>query len=114
MYASASFREMPRFAESPNALMPYTMPKLTALALLRASRVTSFGGTARVDVFALLKCLDQHGVLGHMSKQAEFNLRVIRDDQLPAIAGNKRGADFASQLRLDRDILQRSEEHTSE
>ena len=40
----ASFLEMLRSSLSPKALIPYTIPKLTAFALRRCSGVTSFNG----------------------------------------------------------------------
>ncbi len=50
--------------------------------------------------------VDQHRVLRHMREQAQLDLRVVRDDQLPAVARNERRPDFAPQLRLDGNVLQ--------
>ena len=44
---AASPRGIPKRCESPNAEIPYMIPKLTILALLRISRVTSLAFTLK-------------------------------------------------------------------
>ena len=59
-----------------------------------------------MDVLAVAEGVDEDRVLGHVGEQAQLDLRVIGDYQLPAFAGDEGGADFAAELGLDGDVLQ--------
>ncbi len=60
-----------------------------------------------VNVFVPGKCRQEVFVLGAMGQHPQFNLRVVGRDEDPVLlAWNEGGADFATFLRADRDVLQ--------
>ena len=77
------------------------------LAGLRERRdVENFLRGARVDVFAAAESFDQHGIVGKMSEDAQFDLRVVGGKQQTARRGDEGGANFAAELGAYRNILQ--------
>ena len=65
-----------------------------------------FGRGAGVDVLAFGEGVEQDRVARHVRQQAQLDLRIVGDDELPAFARDKRGADLPSELGADGDILQ--------
>ena len=65
-----------------------------------------FGGGARVNVLAIAKRGHQNRIARHVRQQPQLDLRIIGDDQLPALARDKRRANLAAQFGADRDVLQ--------
>ena len=60
-----------------------------------------------VDVLALLEAVDHSRVLGQVSQEAQFDLRIVaRDDVVIAFAGHEEGAYLAALFGPDGDILQ--------
>ena len=89
------------------------IPKLTILAMLRSSFVSSACGRAEhlgrrrgVDVLAARERLAELRLAGDVREDAQLDLRVVGGDELPARLGDERGADLAAELGADRDRLQ--------
>ena len=59
-----------------------------------------------MNINAIRKSLLQLWNIGHMGKNPQFNLAVVRADQFVAGIGNKCGADFAAFFRTYRNVLQ--------
>ncbi|VTR68523.1 hypothetical protein DESC_710019 [Desulfosarcina cetonica] len=64
------------------------------------------GGRAGVDILVLLEGLDENRILRTVGQDAQFDLGVIRREQLPAATRNEGLADFAPLFGADGDILQ--------
>ena len=60
---------------------------------------------AGMNVFAATKSFDEHGILGEMRENAQFDLRIIGGKQQIPGSGGESGADFAPELGADRDVL---------
>src|SRR6185503_18724108 len=80
----ASLCSMPSCCDSPKGESPYTMPKFTALARRRCSAL----------------------IFREVGQQPQLNLRVVSREQNTSGLGNERGANLASQLRANGNILQ--------
>ena len=59
-----------------------------------------------VEVGALPKGIDQHGIAGHVREDAEFDLRVVGGNEHVSRVGDERAADLPAERRLDWDVLQ--------
>ena len=60
-----------------------------------------------VDILALLEAVDHSRVLGQVSQEAQFDLRIVaRDDVVIAFAGHEEGAYLAALFGPDGNILQ--------
>ena len=54
----------------------------------------------------LRNAVHQNRIVRHVREQPQFDLRIVRNNQLPAFARHEGGANLASQLRADRNVLQ--------
>ncbi len=89
------------------------IPKLTALARSRSSRVSSVGGLAEhlgggraVHVLPALERAHQPLLAREVREDAQLDLRVVGGQQPRARLGHERAADLAAQRRAHRDVLQ--------
>ena len=104
---------MPSWLARPKAEMPYTMPKLIALARRRISRRHVLdrhpehfrsGHGVNVEPFAegLLQRLDA----GDLGEEPQLDLRIVGRHELQARRGDEGAADLAAVLGADRNVLQ--------
>src|SRR5277367_3375603 len=61
---------------------------------------------ARVNVFTAAESLHQYWIFREVREDAQLDLRVIRGEKQGTGRGNESRANFASELRTDRNILQ--------
>ena len=112
MYCSASFLVNATILLSPKELIPYTIPKLTALAFRLCRGVTSQKecGTPEKPSFCGYPgfpiSLYQLFVPGHMSQNTQFNLGVVCVQEHIPVFGNKYLSKKPSQFCPHRNILQ--------
>src|SRR5687768_2049597 len=95
---SDALRQAPRFdsisdGEVNDLGKPASFFKL--LICLRAEDETS---SARVNVFAFLKCFEHYGVLRDMGQEPQFELRIIRGDDLVSLLCDEGTPDSAAHL----------------
>src|SRR5690606_19726964 len=96
-------------AEGAEAVNDAEVDGLGAAAFLSADHhrrdAEDFGGGARVDVFAFLEGLLERFVARDVREDAEFNLRIVRAEELHTGRRDESGADAASKLSSYRDVL---------
>src|ERR1700722_9204797 len=61
---------------------------------------------ARMNIFSTTKCLHQYRVFREMSEDSQLDLGVIRRKQQRTGSGDESCANFTSEFRADRNILQ--------
>lgn len=93
--------------------MPYTMPKLTALARLRIWLVTYSGrhaeylsGSLGVNIGAGAEAFNHILVLGDVGQHPEFDLGVVSVHQGAVPGGIEEFAEHTAHIGAHRDILQ--------
>src|SRR6185369_6392187 len=74
--------------------------------LLVSLRAEDESRGARVDVFTFLKRFEHHRILCDVGQQAQFELRVIRRDDLVALLCDEGAANTTSHLAANRNVLE--------
>ena len=89
------------------------MPKFTAFARFRSSRVSVSAGLPStsaavdpVDVLAAREGVLERRLLGEVGEDPKLHLRVVGREQRVALAGDERASDLAPERRPDGDVLE--------